>query len=167
MEIAGWVQKLIREEKPAKINIDVGGIGAGVYDRLRETSSNRRMLNAVNFGGRPVEPAPLGEDGKPGGGVLNRRAEMWMNLKKALEAGRFSLPDSDSLQADLVSVGYKFDSSGRLLLEAKADMKKRGLPSPDEGDAVALCFSEPDGSGFVRDKKFYEDLTERYQGAYV
>ena len=37
-------------------------------------------------------------------------------------------------------------SDGRLLLEAKEDMKKRGMPSPDEGDAVALCFSEPEGS---------------------
>jgi hypothetical protein len=37
---------------------------------------------------------------------------MWGNLKKALEDGRFSLPDSNSLQADLVSVGYKYTSEG-------------------------------------------------------
>jgi hypothetical protein len=36
-------------------------------------------------------------------------------------------------------------SDGRLVLESKDDMKKRGMQSPDEGDAVALCFSEPDG----------------------
>jgi hypothetical protein len=167
MEVAGWVQKIIREEKPAKVNIDVGGLGVGVYDRLYETSSNRRTINAVNFGGKPVEPANLDETGKPGGGPANRRAEMWANMKKALEAGRFVLPDSDSLQADLVSCGYKYNSSGQLLLESKIDMRKRGVPSPDEADAVALCFGEPDGSGFVRDKKFYEDFTERYQGAYV
>jgi hypothetical protein len=40
--VAG-VQKIIREEKPAKVNIDVGGLGVGVYDRLYETSSNRRV----------------------------------------------------------------------------------------------------------------------------
>ena len=68
METAGWVQKIIREEKPAKVNIDVGGLGVGVYDRLCETSPNRRVLNAVNFGGKPVEPPPLDETGKPGGG---------------------------------------------------------------------------------------------------
>jgi hypothetical protein len=70
---------------------------------------------------------------------------MWSNLRTALQEGRFSLPDMDSLQPDLVSVGYKYDSAGRLLLEAKQDMKKRGLPSPDEGDAVALCFASVDG----------------------
>jgi len=47
---------------------------------------------------------------------------------------------ADTLHADLTSVGYKYLSDGRLLLEAKEDMKKRSMPSPDEADAVALCF---------------------------
>jgi hypothetical protein len=72
---------------------------------------------------------------------------MWSNLKKALR-GRFSLPDSDSLQGDLTGPGCKYRSDGALLLESKDEMKKRGMPSPDEGDAVALCFSEPAGSQF-------------------
>jgi hypothetical protein len=143
MEVAGWVAKIIRTEDPAVVNVDVGGLGVGVYDRLREQGHS--CVQAINFGGKPVEPAPLDETGKPGGGCANRRSEMWLNLKKALEAGRFSLPDSDSLQADLISVGYKFDSGGRLLLESKADIRKRGVPSPDEGDAVALCFAQADG----------------------
>jgi hypothetical protein len=62
---------------------------------------------------------------------------------KALEVERIKLPDRDSLQADLVSCGYRYDSSGRMVLESKQDMRRRGVPSPDEGDAVALCFSEP------------------------
>jgi len=167
MQVAGWVQKIIREDKPAKVNIDIGGLGVGVHDRLYETSSNRRIINAVNFGGKPVEPAPLDEKGNPAGGPANRRAEMWSNLKKALEAGRFCLPDRDSLQADLVSCGYKFTSEGKLLLESKQDMRKRGVPSPDEADAVALTFSEPEGSAFVRDKDFHRSLIEKYAGGYV
>ena len=167
MQVAGWVQKIIREEKPAKVNIDIGGLGVGVYDRLYETSSNRRIINAVNFGGKPVEPAPLDERGNPAGGPANHRAELWSNLKKALEAGRFCLPDRDSLQADLVSCGYKFTSEGKLLLESKQDMRKRGVPSPDEADAVALTFSEPDGSAFVHDKDFHRSLIEKYGGGYV
>ena len=147
MEVAGWVSQIIREDKPAKVNIDVGGLGIGVYDRLIEQGLNSSLVNAVNFGGKPIEPPPLDETGKPGGGPANRRAELWSNLKKALQ-GRFSLPDSDSLHADLTSVGYKYMGDGRLLLEAKDDMRKRGMPSPDEGDAVALCFTEPEGSPF-------------------
>jgi hypothetical protein len=71
-------------------------------------------------------------------------------MRRALEAGRFSLPDSDSLQADLITTGYKFDSAGRLLLESKQDMRKRGVGSPAEADAVALTFATPDGHRRVR-----------------
>ena len=66
-----------------------------------------------------------------------------------------------------MSVGYKYDSSGRLLLESKADMRKRGVPSPDEADAVALCFSERDGGAFPRSARFDRDLRDRYQNLYV
>jgi hypothetical protein len=82
---------------------------------------------------------------KRGASVANRRAEMWSHLKTALEGAHFSLPDSDSLQTDICGPGFKYMSDGRLVLESKDDMKKRGMQSPDEGDAVALCFSEPDG----------------------
>ena len=92
-----------------------------------------------------------------GGGPANRRAELWQNMKNALQ-GRFQLPDSDTLQADLVSVGYKYQSDGRLLLESKQDMRRRGVPSPDEGDAVALCFTEPQGSPFPHNANFFRKL---------
>jgi hypothetical protein len=42
-------------------------------------------------------------------------------MKKCLE-GHFSIPDKDSLHADLCSVGYKFDSAGRLVMESKDDI---------------------------------------------
>jgi hypothetical protein len=98
--------------------------------------------------------------------LLTGRAELWQNMKNALEEGRFELPDSDSLQADLISPGYKYDSAGRLLIESKQDMRKRGAPSPDEADAVALCFSEPGGVGYVRNANFSRDLKESYADSY-
>jgi hypothetical protein len=140
MQIAGLIAKIMREEKPAKVAIDVGGLGVGVYDRLTEQGFD---VTAVNFGGKPVEPAAFDETGRPAGGPANRRAELWLALRKALEVEHIKLPDRDSLQADLVSCGYRYDSSGRMVLESKQDMRRRGVPSPDEGDAVALCFSEP------------------------
>jgi hypothetical protein len=53
------------------------------------------------------------------------------------------IPDTDALQADACAPGYKYDSLTRVLLESKQDIRKRGLRSPDEWDAVALTFAEP------------------------
>ena len=100
-----------------------------------------------------MEPEPLDENGKPKGGPLNRRAEMWLKSKEWLEdqAGA-QIPDSDSLQADACGPGYTYDSHTRLKLEAKDRMRARGMASPDEWDAVALTFAEPvaDNSRFNR-----------------
>jgi hypothetical protein len=110
MEVAGLVASIIREHKPVKVNIDVGGLAIGVYDRLIEQGYDSSLVNAVNFGGKPIEPPPTDETGRPGGGPANRRAGLWSNMKKALQ-GRFSIPYSNSLQRDLTSVGYTYDSS--------------------------------------------------------
>jgi hypothetical protein len=55
--------------------------------------------------------------------------------------------DNDpELIADLIGVQYGFaikDSRDAIQLERKEDMKKRGLASPDNGDALALTFAYP------------------------
>jgi hypothetical protein len=50
------------------------------------------------------------------------------------------IPDSDELLGDLTSLGYKWDSSGRLIIESKEDLRRRGMKSPDSADALALTF---------------------------
>ena len=50
MQTTGWIAKSVREDKPAKVNIDVGGLGIGIYDRLIEQGHSRSLINAVNFG---------------------------------------------------------------------------------------------------------------------
>jgi hypothetical protein len=165
MEIAGLVARIIREDKPSVVNIDVGGLGLGVYDRLLEQGHDRSQVHAVNFGSKPNEPPRLDEMGRPqGGGPANRRSELWMNMKTALE-GRLQIPDDDALQADLVGPTYKYQSDGRLLLESKQDMRRRGVPSPDLGDAMALCFSDPIGTP-DRSAGFWKKI-EYAGGAYV
>lgn len=143
MEAAGWAKQIIDKEKPARLFVDVGGVGAGVSDRLIEMGYSN-VVRPVNFGSAPLEPQPLDEAGKPRGGPLNRRAEMWMKSKEWLEEpGGVQIPDSDSLQADACGPSYKYDSLTRLQLEKKEDMRRRGVSSPDEWDAVALTFAEP------------------------
>lgn len=140
---AGWCKQVIDVEKPAKLFIDVGGVGAGVYDRLMEMGYGN-VVTAINFGSAPLEPQPTDENGRPKGGYVNRRAEMWGKSKEWLqEPGGVDVPDLDTLQADACAPGYKYDSLTRLQLESKDDIRKRGLRSPDEWDAVALTFAEP------------------------
>lgn len=153
MEAAGWLKQVIDRDQPRKVFIDVGGVGAGVYDRLKEMGYEK-IVRPVNFGSAPLEPPPLDDHGKPSGGPLNRRAEMWMKSKEWLEdVAGVSIPDSDSLHADACGPSYKWDSNTRLVLEKKEDMRRREVPSPDEWDAVALTFAEPVGpaeGGFSR-----------------
>jgi hypothetical protein len=145
METVGWVDQIIKKDNPVRVNIDVGGLGVGIVDRLYELGHRSWLVNAVNFGGKPVASTPLDETGREGGGPANRRAELWMNLRTALEGGRFKLPDSDTLQSDICSCGYKYASDGKLLIESKQDMRRRGVPSPDEADAVVLATDGYDG----------------------
>src|SRR3981081_3776101 len=71
----------------------------------------------------------------------NKRAEMWGFMKEWLKVG--SLPDDNELSADLKAVDYGYDASDAILLERKDDMRRRGLASPDDGDALALTFAYP------------------------
>ena len=131
MEVVGLVHLAIQREKPDAIFVDVGGLGAGVVDRLREMGYEHVV--PVNGGGSPLD-ADL---------YLNKRAEMWGELARWLKEPPVVIPDSDELHGDLCAPSYKYDSKTRLVLEKKEDMKKRGLRSPDGGDALALTFAFP------------------------
>jgi hypothetical protein len=67
MASAGWLKQVIDKDKPRRVFIDVGGVGAGIYDRLREMGFGE-IVRAVNFGSAPLEPPPLDEHGNPSGG---------------------------------------------------------------------------------------------------
>lgn len=144
---ANWCKALIDEHRPKRFFIDVGGIGAGVFDLLVDWGygeEHEGPVRAVNFGGAPQDVPEIGTDGKPLPGPLNKRAEIWMRSREWLEdvAGA-DIPDTDALQADATGPKYHYDTRQRLVLESKEHMMKRGVRSPDEWDAVALTFSEP------------------------
>ena len=92
-----------------------------------------QKVTAVNFASRAFNDEAY----------KNRRAEMWAGIAEWLDEGA-QMPDKDEIQLDLCAVTYKHDSTGdRLQLESKAEMKKRGIKSPDIGDALALTFARP------------------------
>ncbi len=132
METVGVIVGLIKSENPDFICIDVGGLGVGIIDRLRELGYGK-IIKAINFGSHAMM-----EDR-----YANKRAEIWSLMGDWLKDGPVSIPDSHSLHSDLCAPFYSADSLGRVLLESKDRMKARGVRSPDEGDALALTFAFP------------------------
>ena len=54
------------------------------------------------------------------------------------------MPKDDALIAELTAPTYAFTSTGKMVVESKADMKKRGMRSPDLADAFLLTFAHND-----------------------
>jgi hypothetical protein len=115
-------------KRPAEIIVDSNGFGAGVLDRLRELGLPARGLN--------VSERAMAKDT-----YLNLRAEIWFKMKMYLEGMDVSLPRDDALYAELAAPRYHFTSAGKLQVESKDSMKKRGVASPDRADAVALSLA--------------------------
>ena len=130
MQLAGWVAAAIREFQPLRTCIDEVGVGAGVVDRLREQGYGVRGINVAQSA-RQKEV------------FANLRAEGYWRLRELFAAGEISIPPDRQLVGELVSLRYHHDSRGRVLLERKEDMRKRGLPSPDRADALMLAFLDP------------------------
>jgi phage terminase large subunit len=134
------------------LKVDVIGLGAGVADRLREQ-------------GWPVADVNVAAASQGTGGVrfVNRRAEYWWLLREALRQGQVGGPLAERTQAELVSVRYAVDSQGRIAIEKKEEAKKRGVPSPNRGDALMLAFA-PVQAGRQFGVRYREDAWGRASG---
>lgn len=101
--------------------------GAPYVERLKGMGYTN--VQEVNFGA----PAPDRHQ-------ANLRAFMWFRMKEWLDRG--GIPDNDIvLETDLTAPGSHLNRSEQLVLESKDDMAKRGVKSPDRGDALALTFA--------------------------
>jgi len=145
MAVAGEVQRIAKQINAAKVVIDTTGLGAGLYDRLREIMGD--VIEGVNFGAKAYETKAY----------ANRRAEMWDLMRQWFDdpAG-VQVPDSDDFQGDVCSIirgagATRFNSSGQLLLEPKDHVKERLSFSPDLGDAAALTFAIDMSTAKVQD----------------
>jgi hypothetical protein len=116
------------KSKPAEILVDSIGLGAGVVDRLIELKLPARGIN-------------VSESPAMGGTYLNLRAELWHKAKAWLEKRDCKIPNNEDLIGELATVRYTFTSNGKIKIESKDDIRKRGLKSPDMADAFVLTFA--------------------------
>lgn len=129
MELSNHVIMSIEKYKPDAVFVDGIGIGAGVVDRLRQLGRNE--IIEVTAGSKASDPK-----------YHNLRAEMWDKMALWLKAGG-CLPECDGLLADLCAPTFHYGPGDKMILESKEDMKKRGLPSPDVAESLALTFASP------------------------
>lgn len=132
MEVAGIVmheyEDTPSDEMPAEILVDNIGIGAGVTDRLRELGLPVRGVN--------VAESPSGKQR-----FMRLRDELWWRAREWFDGRDVTMPRDDKLTGQLCSVHYQILSSGKILVESKDDLKKRGLKSPDHADSFILTFA--------------------------
>lgn len=117
--------------------IDVIGIGAGVYDGLREEKFNVSAFNAAE---RTDNKDKSGEFG-----FINVRSAAWWNLRELLDptnGHEVALPPDTFLTGDLTAPKWRVMSGAKIQVESKDDIKKRLGRSTDDGDAVVMAFWE-------------------------
>lgn len=133
MEMVSIIHQVIKNEKPTRVFVDEGGVGAGVLDRLHELGYTETVVG-VNSG----SSSSLNVNK-----FMNKRSEMWCSLKRWLEDEPCVIPDSDELHADICNTRSKEHSSGKLLMESKKEMRGRDVRSSDTADALCLTFAYP------------------------
>jgi hypothetical protein len=137
MELAGIVlseyDAVPYSQRPQAIYIDAIGLGAGLADRLRELDMPAVAVSVS-------ETASLKDR-------FNRlRDELFWGAREWFEARDCHIPDDGTLMAELSGIRYKYLSTGKLKVESKDEMKRRGQRSPDVADAFVLTFA---GQGAV------------------
>lgn len=138
MLVAGDIVLEAQRWHPDAIFVDAGNIGAAIIDRLRQLLPDTPVYE-VWFGSTKVRQALFNGSAT---NVFNKRTEIWTNMREWLNGG--AIPDDQGLKDDLTGPLYSFGGDDvSIMLERKKDMKKRGLASPDDGDALAVTFAEP------------------------
>lgn len=131
--MAQRIAQLEDQYKADAVFVDFG-YGTGIVSAARAMGRNWTL---VQFGGASSDPA-----------MLNKRGEIWNAMKEWLKAGGEL---NDQQTADEISAPeYRVKLDGKIVLEDKAELKKRAGISPNRADALALTFSFP-----VVKKSFY------------
>jgi hypothetical protein len=147
IRLAEQVHKERQIKEPVMVKVDSIGVGwgvTGILKRWRDEQMHSATIIGVN----------VSERAKEAGKFHNQRAEMWWNMRTLVQPQvadgvvkhSIRLDVDTKTLAQLSGPTYKSDSSGRIVIEAKKDMKRRGMHSPDRAEAVLLAFYNPPGS---------------------
>lgn len=152
MQVTGTIVQVVENLRnkyigiPIHIKIDCDGLGVGVYDRLKEIKHQKNWITVKLYechfggaGGKNKQEEPIE--------FSNSTGLMWGLLREKLRRNEIELIYDDKQIMQLSNRKYRINSDGKIELERKEEMKKRGLTSPDRGDALVLSLYEPKQGG--------------------
>lgn len=150
-----------------KLVYDSIGVGAGVKAKTSElkrgdksAAAKKLNISGFNAGEGVANPDREYTEGKKNKDMFaNIKAQAWWALRdrffktyKAVEKGEkipheelISLPSDldgiNDLKMELSRPKRDTDKAGRVKVESKKDMKRRGMPSPNLADALVMCYA--------------------------
>lgn len=132
-----------------EVRIDGSGLGAAVVDALSEMPDFEKIVWWKVVGGNmPLDP----------NAHLNARAEQFDFLRKGMELGTIDLdPEDKAVTEQMLAIKYTITNRGAIQIENKRDMRKRGVKSPDELDAVVYAAMDTNAIQFKSKEIEYED----------
>lgn len=108
------------------ISFDIGGIGHGIVDRLKELFSDS-VIKGINFGSAASDKNKF----------KNKRAEMYWNARQFIQGKKGKIQIEDSLMEEIESTFY-MPEENKIRIESKVDIKERLGRSPNDLDAFVL-----------------------------
>jgi len=138
--VVGLTMKFIRDTRATVVNIDTIGIGWGVAGFLEREISEAGLSWSVDVVKVNVAESPSDREH-----YLNLRAEVWWEVGREnsrLHRWDLSKVDDDTV-AQLIAPKYKIARNGLVQVEKKEDLRARIGRSPDDADALLLCYFDP------------------------
>lgn len=161
---AHWALDLAKELRADLLNFDAPGVGEGVSSTLRHNEVAGLDVHPINTGLPPSERT--WEDERTSVEMFgNMKAEVWWLCRSAAQRTHEHLlflegkggkehpvdellalpsgdPESDALCLQLSLVKWGKNEKGKIVIEKKEALARRGIASPDHADALMLTWAE-------------------------
>jgi hypothetical protein len=133
VEVAEWTQNVIAEhatdEAVYGVGIDIIGVGASVFDHLNRFSTIQ-YLYPVNVAETPAINPDRFE---------RLRDEILWRVRDEFQAGIVKIPAHSDLMHECNEIKWAVQPSGKIKIESKKELKKRGQASPNFLDSYAIA----------------------------
>lgn len=133
---AAIIAEMVAPPPACRAQVDEEGVGGGVVDELEQ---------------QHVEVVPM----QSGSGALdnkrfeNARAEWWWTVRELFEKGKMDIEPDESLMAELAILRWELTEKGRIKIESKKTMAKRGVKSPDLADTLMFASVDTKGTATI------------------